>query len=53
MSTINAKANNAYNELAAEYEREHPDEVWTGFNSEKDAFEAGFEAALREQDAAS
>lgn len=42
MTTLNAKANNAYHELIAGYEREHPDGVFS-FDHQRDAFETGFE----------
>jgi len=43
MTTLNAKANNAFHELIAEYERANPDQVWAGFDHERDAFEEGWE----------
>ena len=43
MTTLNAKANNAYHELIAEYEKEHPDSVWLGFSHQRDAYEQGWE----------
>lgn len=42
MTTLNAKANNAFHELITEYEREHPGQVWAGFDHERDAFEEGW-----------
>lgn len=53
MTTLNAMANNAYHALVAETERENPGDVWAGFENERDAFEAGYEAALQAQPAAS
>lgn len=43
MTTLNAKANTAYQDLIAKTERENPGDVWAGFDGDQDAFETGFE----------
>jgi hypothetical protein len=43
MTTLNAKAGNAYDAMIAHYESEHPGEVWHGFDNDRGAFEAGWE----------
>ena len=47
MTTLNAKANNAYRELRSEYVREHPDGLWPGYSHERDAFEDGWETGYK------
>jgi hypothetical protein len=47
VTTLNARANNAYNELIDEYERANPDHQWPGFDDEVHAFEEGWEKGFQ------
>lgn len=42
MTTLDARANNAWHAMIAEQEREHPDS-WMGFSHERDAWEDGWQ----------
>jgi hypothetical protein len=54
MTTLNARANQAYHDLIAKYESENTDHQWPGFDDDPHAFEEGWEigykAACAEQD---
>lgn len=47
MTTLNARAHQAYVDLIDEDEREHPGSTWTGFEHQQDAFEEGWEAGYK------
>lgn len=43
MTTLNSRANAAYNALIENWNREHPDWEWMGFDHQRDAYETGWE----------
>lgn len=47
MTTLNARANSAYWDLIKDWNREHPDWEWMGFDHQRDAFETGWETGYK------
>lgn len=47
MTTLNARANQAYHAVGEKWNREHPDWEWMGFDHQRDAFEEGWETGYK------
>jgi hypothetical protein len=50
MTTLNARANQAYHDLISKYESDNTDHQWPGFDDDPHAFEEGWETGYKARD---